>query len=559
MHSFIRPDQFVALKLPSDQTRIVKLVPDTVVQLGKYGSFAANQVIGRPFYLTFEIQDIPESDGYQLRVVSATELHAETLIEEAEADGEGDEPESDEGTPMRTNRQTVDDASTQRLTLQEIEELKKEAGGAGKEIVAKLLESHSALDQKTAFSLAKYTLRKRKKYIKRFTILPLDVGFLANYMLEQKDASKTMELRDEHIGLLGCLGNVHHGGESAADALPSVKPNGRYLVVDETGGLVVAAMAERMGILYPRDNEDEEEQEAEEQREDHPAAGDKSIEPQGSGSNTRRKPPRPMSARGNTLTVVHASSQPNLSLLKYFGYDTNSPDPSHPLHTHLKTLSWLQLVDPGRDPILSNEPPVMAQQEFAELKTSRRAAYLFKRNRWERVQKVVNEAREGGFDGLIVATLLEPATVLKTLVPLLSGSAPVAVYSPTVEPLVGLMDLYSTGRRTAFINRKRDLDAQKPLGQESADFSSLLEEFELDPTQLLPPSLQTSRVRAWQVLPGRTHPLMMERGGAEGYLFHGIRVLPTTEHIQAAGNFRKKRKLEATSTPNSDRDVVMTS
>lgn len=29
MHSFIPPNQFVAIKLPSDQTRIVKLVPDS--------------------------------------------------------------------------------------------------------------------------------------------------------------------------------------------------------------------------------------------------------------------------------------------------------------------------------------------------------------------------------------------------------------------------------------------------------------------------------------------------------------------------------------------------
>lgn len=231
--------------------------------MGKYGSFPANQIIGRPFYFTFEIQDTAEKDGYKLRVVSATELHAETLIEEAEADGEGEDQPEGSGIPMRTNRQIVDDASTQTLTLQEIEELKKEAGGAGKEIIAKILESHTALDQKTAFSLAKYTLRKRQKYLKRFTVVPLDVSTLANFMLAEKDATRTMELRDEHIGLLGCFGNVHYGGdshneESTTDGLPTTKPNGRYYVVDETGGLVVAAMAERMGILYPRDEEEDE-------------------------------------------------------------------------------------------------------------------------------------------------------------------------------------------------------------------------------------------------------------------------------------------------------------
>lgn len=562
MHSYIRPNQFVAIRLPSDQTRLVKLVPNTyvsyattlktpltlaysTVQLGKYGNFAANQVIGRPFHLTFEILDAPNSDGYQLRVVSATELHAETLIEEAEADGEGDEPNSGEGTPMRTNRETMDDNSTQRLTVQEIEELKKEASGSGRDIVAKIMESHTALDQKTAFSLAKYTLRKRKKYIRRFTVLPMDVGLLTNYTLQERDAGKTMELRDEHIGLMGCLANVHHGGQTTLD---SVEPNGRYLVVDETGGLLVAAMAERMGILYPHDEEDLVDDE-------RLATEKENGEAQEDESTSQKRRPRPMSASGNTITVVHAYSQPNLSLLKYFGYETSQPDEFHPLHTHLKTVSWLQLLDPASDPIVSQEPAVVPPEELAELKPNKRSAYYFKRNRWERTKRVVDEARAGEFDGLVVATLLDHAGVMKNLIPLLTGSASVAVYSPYIEPLVTLMDLYSTARRTAFINRKRDLETQANEGAE-VNMSSIFEEFGLDPTQILPPTLQTLRVRAWQVLPGRTHPLMTARGGAEGYLFHGVRVIPTSAPVQAAGNFRKRRKVVVAS---SGRDVEMTS
>ncbi|KAJ5981030.1 hypothetical protein N7481_008328 [Penicillium waksmanii] len=548
MHSFIPPRSICG-----DQ---IALRPDSHLQLGKYGSFPANQIIGRPFYFTFEIQDTAESDGYKLRVVSATELHAETLIEEAEADGEGEDQPEGSGTPMRTNRQIVDNASTQTLTLQEIEELKKEAGGAGKEIIAKILESHTALDQKTAFSLAKYTLRKRQKYLKRFTVVPLDVSTLANFMLAEKDATRTMELRDEHIGLLGCFGNVHYGGdshneESTTDRLPAIKPNGRYYVVDETGGLVVAAMAERMGILYPRDEEEDEndgeEEEATDSNEQNPTGEDNNAEAQGATSTSKRKRPQAMSASGNTITVIHASSQPNLSLLKYFGYDINTPDENHPLHTHLKTVTWLQMLDPAVDPILSNRPAEIPPAELAALKGSKRSAYHFKRNRWERIKKVVEEARAGRFDGLVVATLLEPASVLKNLVPLLSGSASVAVYSPTVESLVVLMDKYSTTRRTAFINKKRDLEAQTTSEQDDFDLSSLYEE---------------SRVRAWQVLPGRTHPLMTGRGGAEGYLFHGVRVIPTTANVQAAGTFRKKRKLEqqtSTPTPTTDQDVEMAS
>lgn len=514
------------------------LISLSIVQLGKYGNFAANQVLGRPFHLTFELLDTPEPDGYRLRVVSATELHAETLIEEAE----GEEAESEDAPPTRTNQNIVDDGTAQKLTVQEIEELKKESSGAGKEIIAKILESHSGIDQKTAFSLAKYTLRKRKKFIRRFSIVPLDVSTLAHYLLTERDASKTMEMRDEHMGLLGCLANVHHGGNLPVDE--TSKPNGRYFVVDETGGLVVAAMAERMGILYPRDEEEDEDDEDEEKA--------TSNQPGSRHDNFNTM----AAAQGNTITVVHAYGQPNLTLLKYFGFDTSNPDESHPLFTHLKTVSWLQLVDPLSDPIYATKPEHLSTEALAALKTNKRTIHYHKHTRYERVKAVTDEARAGGFDGLVVATLLELPGVLKNLVPLLAGSASVSVYSPFIEPLVNLVDLYSTARRTAFIYRKRDLEAETPEGEEP-DMSGLFEEFQVDPTLLLPPNLQTTRIRAWQVLPGRTHPLMSARGGAEGYLFHGTRVIPTKEVIRAAGTFRKRRKVEAAPTRNNERDVAV--
>ncbi|PYI07781.1 Gcd10p-domain-containing protein [Aspergillus sclerotiicarbonarius CBS 121057] len=575
MHSYVRPNQFVAFKLPSDATRIQKVVPNTYISLGKYGTFPANQIIGRPFYLTFEIHETPEeADSTYLRVVSAAELHAESLITEGEGDGDDVELNED-GTPVRSNRETIDDRSTQKLTLEEILALKKESTGAGKDIIAKLLESHQALDQKTAFSLAKYKLRKERKYMKRFTVMPLDVSLLANYMLEDKDAARTMELRDELIGLIGCWGNVHHGGSTSFDDTVTKKPNGRYLVVDDTGGLVIAALAERMGILYPHDGDhDDEQQDAIERP--TVAEGDEAEKPQdgeGQSSDTPRRPRRPhMSASGNTITLLHANKQPNLSLLKYFGYDQDSPSESHPLYTNLKTVSFMQILDPNADNIYAEEPPTVPEEELATYKPSKRSSYHRKRGRWMRVRRVVDDARAGGFDGLIIASLMDPCSIMKHAVPLVAGSGPVVIYSPTVEPLTEVMDLYSTARKNAYIARKRELQEQKEQQPEDQNeeggkmYPELEEEFTLDPTMLLGPTLQTSRVRAWQVLPGRTHPLMSGRGGAEGYIFHGTRVLPTQEIIEAAGNpGRKRRKIAKpteteTQTGSGDGvDIEMTS
>jgi tRNA (adenine-N(1)-)-methyltransferase non-catalytic subunit len=113
---------------------------------------------------------------------------------------------------MRSNKEIIDDPSRQKLTMEEIEVLKKEGTGAGRDIIALLMQSHTALDQKTAFSLAKYTSRKTKKYVKRFTALQVDVPLLTHYLLSEKEALKTMELRGELLALMGSLANIHSSG-----------------------------------------------------------------------------------------------------------------------------------------------------------------------------------------------------------------------------------------------------------------------------------------------------------------------------------------------------------
>lgn len=67
-------------------------------------------------------------------------------------------------------------------------------------------------------------------------------------------------------------------------------------------------------------------------------------------------------------------------------------------------------------------------------------------------------------------------------------------------------------------------------------------DFPLNPTLVLNASVQSARVREWQVLPGRTHPVMTGRGGAEGYLFTGVRVLPAKGRVEARGKFGRKKR-----------------
>jgi tRNA (adenine-N(1)-)-methyltransferase non-catalytic subunit len=581
------------------------------INLGKYGTFSSNRILGRPYYITYELLEKEDAKaGVELRVVPASELHAEALGDDQATPAESREEDApaegllgfdivgeDGEVVMRNNRLTVDDPSRQKLSYEEIEELKKADAGSGKDIIAKIMASHMAIEEKTSFSLAKYTLRKSRKYLKRFTVLPLDIGTLIEYVTE-KEAYKIMELREETLSLICSWANVHYAADNqvlmAEDGASQIG-GGRWLVVDDTGGLVTAALAEKMGILYT--SEDEDDLSEEEQNGIRRAAKEaKVVEQNGTedvimtgaegpdtapqnGTTLEQTATAPsgehvgqskrpfqhipqMSAQTNTLTILHPNNQPNLSLLKYFGYDTGNPSTTHPLYNHLKMVSWLQLMHPTEDPSYI-EPEIVPEETLAAMKSSKRGNYYKKRRRWERTQRVVDEARRGGFDGLVVASTMEPTSILKETIPLVRGGGKVVVFSPNSEPLVELCDYYSKERRTAYISRDLSIQSNsrtaKRREEDLSGKNKTLEEddeaingsedeiteddFPVNPTLLLAPSLQTARARHWQVLPQRTHPFMTSKGGAEGYVFTATRVLPVEGKVEARGHGRgKKRK-----------------
>ncbi len=489
----------------------------------------------------------------------------------------------------KSSREIIDENARQTLTQDEIEELKREGNNAGKDVIAKLLLSHTALDKKTSFSLAKYKLLKAKKYIRRFQVLPLDVPNLAHWQLEEREAGKIMDLRAEMIALVGCWGNVHYGGEDmylddpqaetdqGSDVCVRIQKDllrGRWLAVDDTGGLLVAIMAERMGILQ-QDDDDEEEKtvvteglDVPEVRGGDSAAADaqeKVVEVEmadangppakpGDGGKPKREPRASDFAipysQTNTITVIHGASQPNLAFLGYWDFDAVAPaHPPHPLLNHLLTLTWLQLLKPELDTSYSTPPLTATAEQLAAWKPSRRGNFHRKRRRYARTRYVVDTTRAGGFSGLVCASTMDPTSILRYTLPLLEGGAPVALYSPTIEPLTALADCFSVSRRTAWTSGS----VPETIGKTAEELEHWpgSEHFPLNPTLLLGTSIQTSRARRWQVLPGRTHPLMTERFGTDGYIFTAWKAKPAEGKIEAKGKF-KRRKVDAASAVDSE-------
>ncbi|ORY55119.1 Gcd10p family-domain-containing protein [Pseudomassariella vexata] len=659
MHSLIQPNAWVAIKLPSGDLKVLQVTPNTTISLGKYGSFPSNLIIHRPYHLTYELEDRREPEIFnRLRIVPASELYSDIIPAESStsSDAATPVPEEDAGTVIptgveyslvdpdsgvvlaKTNRAELDASARQKLSMDEIEALKKDATGAGKDLIAKLMLSHTALDQKTEYSLAKYKLLKTKKYIRRFSVLPMDVPLLDHFLLEEKDPLKILDMRDEMIALLGCWANVHYGGrhrcekevshvDDAQIAEDSEPGTGRWLVLDDTGGLLVAAMAERMGILYPSDNgESLQKYLGSQQPATRPKASvtdggagkqDASSNPSASAAkrespgkleslpdriatkanadtdmklasnpslpeaesaslvkqestsnaaafsaktdtavcqSSEGKPKRHPDGRhrgddmkvpyadSNTLTLIHANSQPNLTYLRYYDFDIASPTQTvaHPLATNLMTLSWLQLLDPSADTTYSAEPAVVDAEELKTWKPNRRGNYHRKRRRWARIRHIVDTTKKGGFSGLVVASTMDPVSILRHAIPLLAGGAPIAIYSQSIEPLTALVDSYSIGRRAAWISNPPE-EAEGKTPEELEQWAGT-EEFPLNPTLLLGAAVQTSRVRKWQVLPGRTHPLMTSKGGSEGYIFTAWRVRPAEGKVEARGKGKQRKR-----------------
>ena len=488
--------------------------------------------------------------------------------------------DEDSGNVVATSTtETIDENARQTLTMDEIEELKRDGADAGKDLITKLMLSHTAIDQKTAFSLAKYKLLKTKKYIRRFQVLPLDVAQFAKHQLDDRDSSKILDMRAEMFALVGCWGNVRYTGEDyflkdpeatceqGHELLPELDESlmkGRWMVIDDVSGLLVAAMAERMGILYPKEEEERQEQEnldstapgavdtetvsKPRQARDESMARDQGAE-EASGPNLRRSK-HPLTSdfhvpysQSNTLTLIHAANQPNLSFLTYYGYDSTNPTPPpHPLVTNLLTLSWLQLLKPEVDTTYSIPPPTATAEQLASWKSSRRGNFHRKRRRYARVRHAADSARAGNFSGLVCASTIDPVSILRHTLPLLAGGAAVAIYSPTLEPLTKLADCFSVSRRAAWTSGQAGYEAANKSSEELERWEGT-PEFPLNPTLLLGTSIQTSRARNWQVLPGRTHPVMTAKGGAEGFVFTGWRAKPAEGRVEARGKF-KKRKID---------------
>jgi len=110
------------------------------------------------------------------------------------------------------------------------------------------------------------------------------------------------------------------------------------------------------------------------------------------------------------------------------------------------------------------------------------------------LQNTREELFSGDFDSLVICSEYDPYSIIEKLSPYLGGSASIVVHSPHSQIIV---------------------DLQAKMRSQP---------------QYLAPSVTEAWTRRYQVLPGRTHP-MMSMSGSGGFILHAIKIYddPTAE------------------------------
>ncbi|KAG1904757.1 Gcd10p-domain-containing protein [Suillus fuscotomentosus] len=202
----IQSGHTVLLRLPSGETKGFKVEKDATISIGRVGSFRANELIGHPYGLTYEIR------GKELTVQPP---HTLQEVEETDA----------------TNELINDGEFVQPLTLGEIEGLKK-SGVHASDIIKAQIEQHANYSLKTEYSKEKYKQRKEAKYSKTFSTVEPTIYNVCDHWFK-KDQNRIRDIRPDTLSQILNLANV--------------RPGGRYIVVDEASGLLVSAILERLG------------------------------------------------------------------------------------------------------------------------------------------------------------------------------------------------------------------------------------------------------------------------------------------------------------------------
>ncbi|KAI3405983.1 TRM6 [Candida oxycetoniae] len=369
--STIEAGQHVIIRLPSNGLKIVLLQESGLIGLGKFGTFEVSHILGYPLGSSFEI--IEDNKAVPIKCISEqAELN---VFADKDRDAQKQELTKIFNNSAENNQNIVDiGAKIQSLSKKDIDELKKSGASSnvGQMIIEKIVQGHEGFDKKTVFSQQKYVKRKQQKFLRRFSVDYLSASQLLEYYIE-KDANRVLNLSIESLGLLMSYGNV--------------RPGGKYLVIDETGGILVYAMMERMN------NE-------------------------------------------GSIILLHENEHSNLIALTYSDYGDEVIDKI------VKPINWLQFAEP------ENEKIKFEEVDAKDIKKSKaREQHNKRRERAQKINDIIDAAQEGNFDGFISMSTLYMPEALEFIIPKIGGSKPIVIYNQCKEPLAEVQANFTSDKR----------------------------------------------------------------------------------------------------------------
>ncbi|KAJ6684767.1 TRANSLATION INITIATION FACTOR EIF3-RELATED [Salix purpurea] len=424
-----------------DRLVFARLTAGSTVKIGKK-NFSLRPLIGCPFGSSFQIEN--RTEGLCLcRFVPSTE--------------EGNNDQEKGGCQImdecRDNRAIVDNNEAQTLTSEDIDEMRRQ-GVKGDEIIEALIANSATYEKKTAFSQEKYRIKKQKKYAPRVLLRRPSARSICEAYFK-KYPHRIGFLRVDALSLLLSLANV--------------TANSDILLVDMVGGLLTGAVAERLGAgtgyvcntylgssPYPVDMV-------------RTFNFDNEI--------CKRIVRAPLCDL--CLDQTGTSEKPDACNAELNVGTSEKPDACNAeLNGQTSSISMEEMSLPSNHEAADPETAVSPQSKMGKTpKAGEKAS-----------EEAIKSWKENGFSSLIIAAPDADAwSLAKDLLPLLSYSAPFAIYHQYLQPLATCMHNLQQGKMAI------GLQISEPW------------------------------LREYQVLPSRTHPLM-QMSAFGGYILSGTKI-----------------------------------
>ncbi|CAL5383470.1 unnamed protein product [Camellia sinensis] len=416
-----------------DRLVFARLTAASSLKIGNK-NFLLQPLIGRPFGSLFQVENGKE--GPFLSPLSITE--GDNVQEK------GDCQINDE---CKDNRGLVDNNTAQSLTGEDIDEMRRQ-GATGDEIVQALIANSATFEKKTSFSQEKYRLKKQKKYAPKVLLRrPFTRSICETYF--KKYPARIGFLRVDSLSLLLSMANVSAHSD--------------VLLADMVGGILTGAVAERLGAgtgfvcntylgvtPYPVDI----------------------VRMFNFSSETCRRIVQ------CSLTDLCSTQNETSVQIGQAGdaIGSQSNEEKSPLCSESMDGTALS----SEHGMLDLMPETSTSPVTKACKTPKAGE--------KASQEAINLWKENGFSSLVIATPDADAwTIVKELLPLLSFSAPFAIYHQYVQPLATCMHNLQLGKMAV------GLQISEPW------------------------------LREYQVLPSRTHP-QMQMSSFGGYILSGTRI-----------------------------------